>query len=415
MVRKKKEVSRRESLLSELASECESPEEFMDLLSDLKKSLLEKALDAEMDHHLGYRKHEAAGRGTGNSRNGKSKKTVQGEFGQTEIETPRDRNGSFEPKLIGKHKRRFYNEMGQYYSSEYRFDKADVSHDAAIKISSSLPTQTPETNLELARAHVLLGDLTPQRRQLASAIDRERETPEHSRAHLQTALSILSGMEQTSQTESIRLRKNSDVLDILRARCQLGLSRLTTDKKAKSEFKRAAVSILKKKLKASPDSTAIRFELIRALSDQNVRRANSPPEIERSAQMLNEALDKIRPLREVHPNNPAIAVQEVHVRHKFSVILRRQARLSEADEQISTAIDVQSSLVDLYPQSVSHRCWRALLYRSLAEIKLELTDLPSAKAIIKKGEEDLQKIDGEFDQHPFVIRVRNAIQDYHSK
>ena len=107
MVRKKKEVSRREALLSELASECESPEEFMDLLSDLKKSLLEKALDAEMDHHLGYRKHEAAGRGTGNSRNGTSKKTVQGEFGQTEITTPRDRNGSFEPKLIGKHQRRF--------------------------------------------------------------------------------------------------------------------------------------------------------------------------------------------------------------------------------------------------------------------------------------------------------------------
>ena len=44
MVRKKKEISRREALLSELASECESPEEFMDLLSDLKKSLLEKAL-----------------------------------------------------------------------------------------------------------------------------------------------------------------------------------------------------------------------------------------------------------------------------------------------------------------------------------------------------------------------------------
>ena len=48
MVRKKQEVSRRETLLNELASECESPEEFMDLLSDLKKSLLEKALDAEI-------------------------------------------------------------------------------------------------------------------------------------------------------------------------------------------------------------------------------------------------------------------------------------------------------------------------------------------------------------------------------
>ena len=107
MPRKKREVSRREELLNELASECESPEEFMSLLGDLKKSLLEKALDAEMDHHLGYRKHESSGRGSGNSRNGKSKKTVQGELGKTEIQTPRDRNGTFEPKLIGKHQRRF--------------------------------------------------------------------------------------------------------------------------------------------------------------------------------------------------------------------------------------------------------------------------------------------------------------------
>ena len=107
MTRKKQEVSRREALLSELASECESPEEFMDLLKDLKKSLIEKALDTEMDQHLGYRKHEAVGRGSGNSRNGKSKKTIQGEFGQAKIETPRDRNGTFEPQLISKHQRRF--------------------------------------------------------------------------------------------------------------------------------------------------------------------------------------------------------------------------------------------------------------------------------------------------------------------
>ena len=107
MPRKKQAVSRREALLSELVSECESPEEFMSLPGDLKQSLQEQALDAEMDHHLGYRKHQLSDRGSGHSRNGKSRKTVQGEFGQTEIETPRDRNSSFEPKLIGKHQRRF--------------------------------------------------------------------------------------------------------------------------------------------------------------------------------------------------------------------------------------------------------------------------------------------------------------------
>lgn len=71
----------------------------------MNKSLLESALDAEMDHNLGYRKHAAAGRETGNSCKGKCKKTVQGKFGQTEIETPQNRNGSFEPKMIGKHQR----------------------------------------------------------------------------------------------------------------------------------------------------------------------------------------------------------------------------------------------------------------------------------------------------------------------
>jgi len=150
MVRKKKVFSRREALLSELASECESPEEFMDLLSDLKKSLLEKALDAEMDHHLGYRKHEAAGRGTGNSRNGKSKKTVQGEFGQTEIETPRDRNGSFEPKLIGKHQRRFpgfdQKVIALFAKGMTTRDIADTMQELyEVEVSHDLVSQVTET------------------------------------------------------------------------------------------------------------------------------------------------------------------------------------------------------------------------------------------------------------------------------
>ncbi len=60
-----------------------------------------------MNHHLGYEKHEVAGYGSGNSRNGKSQKTVKGEAGEMTIEVPRDRNGTFEPKLIEKHQTRF--------------------------------------------------------------------------------------------------------------------------------------------------------------------------------------------------------------------------------------------------------------------------------------------------------------------
>ena len=53
-----------------------------------------------MEEHVGYAKHQPAGGGSGNSRNGVTPKTVRGDFGQVEIETPRDRNGSFDPKIV---------------------------------------------------------------------------------------------------------------------------------------------------------------------------------------------------------------------------------------------------------------------------------------------------------------------------
>jgi putative transposase len=76
------------------------------LLKQLTKALLERAMHAELTHHLGYEKHELEGRGSGNSRNGQSRKTVQGNFGEVEIAIPRDRNSSFEPKILPKHERR---------------------------------------------------------------------------------------------------------------------------------------------------------------------------------------------------------------------------------------------------------------------------------------------------------------------
>jgi len=77
------------------------------LLKQLTKALVERAMNAEMSHHLGYEKHAAEGRGSGNNRNGTSRKKVQGDFGSVEIEVPRDRNGTYDPKIIPKHERRF--------------------------------------------------------------------------------------------------------------------------------------------------------------------------------------------------------------------------------------------------------------------------------------------------------------------
>ena len=75
------------------------------LLKQSTKALLERAMNAELTHHLGYQKGQAEG--SGNNRNGTSRKTVQGDFGSTEIAVPRDRNGSFEPQILPKHERRW--------------------------------------------------------------------------------------------------------------------------------------------------------------------------------------------------------------------------------------------------------------------------------------------------------------------
>jgi putative transposase len=76
------------------------------LLGQLTKSVLETALDAEMSEHLGYEKHDPAGRGSGNSRNGTRAKTVLTEIGPVEIEVPRDTESTFEPQIVRKRQRR---------------------------------------------------------------------------------------------------------------------------------------------------------------------------------------------------------------------------------------------------------------------------------------------------------------------
>ena len=76
------------------------------LLTGLTKTVLETALDAEMTDHLGYGKHDPAGRGSGNSRNGTRAKTVLTEIGPVQIEVPRDRDASFDPAIVRKRQKR---------------------------------------------------------------------------------------------------------------------------------------------------------------------------------------------------------------------------------------------------------------------------------------------------------------------
>ena len=76
------------------------------LLSNLTKQVLETGLEVEMEEHLGYEKHAAEGRNGENSRNGTRSKTVITEVGPVDLEVPRDRDGSFEPKTVKKRQRR---------------------------------------------------------------------------------------------------------------------------------------------------------------------------------------------------------------------------------------------------------------------------------------------------------------------
>ena len=97
-------------LVDELLKGYEKPEDIIGengLLKRLTKALLERAMNAELTNHLGYEKHDPAGNNSGNSRNGTTSKTVKGEFGEMVVETPRDRNSTFEPRILGKHQTRF--------------------------------------------------------------------------------------------------------------------------------------------------------------------------------------------------------------------------------------------------------------------------------------------------------------------
>jgi len=96
-------------LLDELIKDCKSPEDLLGkhgLLKELSKGLVERMLQGELTHHLGYEKHAVEGRNGGNSRNGSTAKRVQTGQGELALEVPRDREGSFTPQIVPKGERR---------------------------------------------------------------------------------------------------------------------------------------------------------------------------------------------------------------------------------------------------------------------------------------------------------------------
>src|SRR6476619_5252799 len=97
-------------LLDQLLANYEKPEDLPGadgLFKQLKTALIDPALGAELSEHPGYEKGDPTGRGSGNSRNGTSPKTILTDDGEIDIAVPRDRAGSFEPLLIAKGQTRF--------------------------------------------------------------------------------------------------------------------------------------------------------------------------------------------------------------------------------------------------------------------------------------------------------------------
>ena len=97
-----------DKLIDQLLDDCDSPEDILGeagLLKQLTKKVAERALEAEMEAHLGYAPNDATGNNSGNSRNGKTKKRVRSTNGDVELNISRDRNGSFDPKLVRKGER----------------------------------------------------------------------------------------------------------------------------------------------------------------------------------------------------------------------------------------------------------------------------------------------------------------------
>jgi putative transposase len=99
-----------DEVIDELLAGASTEEEIVGpggLLAQLTKRLVERAMDVELTDHLGYEPHQEPPGGTGNTRNGSTPKTLATDHGPVRIETPRDRNGSFEPRIVRKRQRRF--------------------------------------------------------------------------------------------------------------------------------------------------------------------------------------------------------------------------------------------------------------------------------------------------------------------
>jgi putative transposase len=149
-----------DDVVDELLAGARTEEEIVGpggLLSQLTKRLVERALEVELGDHLGYEPHQEPPGGTGNTRNGSTPKTLMTEHGPVGIRTPRDRDGSFEPKLVRKRQRRFEGfdeKILALYSRgmSTRDIEAHLEEIYGVKVGRDLISRVTDAVMEDARA-----------------------------------------------------------------------------------------------------------------------------------------------------------------------------------------------------------------------------------------------------------------------
>jgi putative transposase len=146
-----------DELIDELLKNGRTADDVNGLLKQLTKRVLERALQGELTEHLGYGKHDVAGRNSGNSRNGVTRKTLKGDFGEIELETPRDRNGEFAPQIIQKNQTRWTGFDDKILSMYARgMSTRDIQEHLRemyqVEVSPSLISEVTDAVMEDARA-----------------------------------------------------------------------------------------------------------------------------------------------------------------------------------------------------------------------------------------------------------------------
>lgn len=295
---------------------------------------------------------------------------------------------------------RLHNEVGDMQVADFRRGDASGSYDRSIQAALSADTSKVAVQIELARGHLNRGNRPHPLRRSESQTDQSRAVELE---HVDVAIGLLDDLDESGTP----LRATR----ILRARALLARARFRpgTDR-GHTDFS-AGITILRDQLAISPDDDAVRFELVSALADVNVRGLNSSVRHDEAIGRLQTALDELGSLRAGSPENAVYRVGEIHLRHKLSAIARTRSQFEEASDLLGEAIRLQSGLLDTWPDSVRHRCWRAMLYRSQAQMYLDWIRPAEAERSVAKARADLKLVDPRYANHPLVIRTQKAIRN----